>query len=182
MKYYSLGGACKKVITDLAQAYGVKSAIDIFIEDDEDHLSGGFTGTNVETGNIAVCINIGRSRTNMEMIHQCRHEFRHVWQLYFNRDLTEWWRDWQTEAQEKCDGRDMLAAAQYTFSAIELDAERFAFSGKDDVCLLRELLPASKEESVQQILLRNVSWVLAHPEDFQGRIRRAAEEYMDRLK
>lgn len=70
----------------------------------------------------------------------------------------------------------------YIFSAIELDAERFAFSGKDDVCLLRELLPASKEESVQQILLRNVSWVLAHPEDFQGRIRQAAEEYMDRLK
>lgn len=169
MKYYSLEDACKKVITDLAQAYGVKSAIDIFIENDEEHLSGGFTGINVETGNIAVCINIGRSRTNMEMIHQCRHEFRHVWQLYFNRDLTEWWRDWQT-------------VAQYVFSAIELDAERFAFSGKDDVCLLRELLPASKEESVQQILLRNVSWVLTHPEDFQGRIRRAAEEYMDRLK
>lgn len=133
MKYYSLENACKKVITDLAQAYGVKSAIDIFIENDEEHLSGGFTGINVETGNIAVCINIGRSRTNMEMIHQCRHEFRHVWQLYFNKDLTEWWRDWQTEAQEKCDGRDMLAAAQYVFSAIELDAERFAFSGKDDV-------------------------------------------------
>lgn len=130
MKYYSLGDACKKVITDLAQAYGVKSAIDIFIEDDESHLSGGFTGTNIETGNIAVCINIGRSRTNMEMIHQCRHEFRHVWQLYFNRDLTEWWRDWQTEAQEKCDGRDMLAAAQYVFSAIELDAERFALAGR----------------------------------------------------
>lgn len=28
MKYYSLEDACKKVITDLAQAYGVKSAID----------------------------------------------------------------------------------------------------------------------------------------------------------
>lgn len=130
MKYYSLEDACKKVITDLAHAYGVKSAIDIFIENDEEHLSGGFTGINVETGNIAVCINIGRSRTNMEMIHQCRHEFRHVWQLYFNRDLTEWWRDWQTEAQEKCDGRDMLTAAQYVFSASNSTPRDSLLAGK----------------------------------------------------
>ena len=125
---------------------------------DVTHYKKGDHGYNMADWIDYICVNITFAKTEDEIIHTTRHEFRHLWQNVIFPIESAYWFAWTR--------RILSDERLYHFSVMELDANRFAFSNTQldgaDFIISQTAKDFKYNNKLWQQLKMNMLWAKEH--------------------